>query len=355
MEKDTLAEPPATGTSPAAGGERVASGPFAALRLRDTRPVTPRRQLRSRVAQFGVLALLALAVAVFSVAEPDLFLTSENLLNILRQASLAAPIAFGVTIALAHGDFDLSIAAVIALTGGLTVDLMATNGVPWGLAVAAGLGAAALFGIGNGILVGYVGISSFIATLGTASLATAAEYYVTGRAGITFGVPDGFVAFGASEPLGIELPIVVAVLTGLLLWFALERTENGRFIRAVGGNPEAAHFAGIRIRVVRLVAFTTCAVSAGITGIVITSHSAAYQPDFGAAYLIPTYAAAFIGAAVLREGQFNIFGTAVGLVLLAVVTTGLTLVGLDAWVAHVVEGMVLVVAIALSGFGRGSG
>jgi ribose transport system permease protein len=310
-----------------------------------------RQVIRRAVSRYGVLALLAVAIIVFSIHDPDLFLTWESARNILRQASLAAVVAFGVTLALSMGDFDLSIAGVMGLSGALAIHLMADLGYAWSLAVLAALGSGVAIGVLNGVFVAYLSTSSFIATLASGSVALAGASFFSGNEQIVEGIPGGFLELGTGKVLGVEMVFVVAAVAALILYLVSDKTESGRRMRAVGGSSEAARYSAVNVRLLRFAAFVAVALCAAVTGLMISAQSAAYTPDQGLPFLIPTYAAVFIGAAVLRNGQFHILGTVVGLLFLSVIQTGLIIMRLEAWITDIVQGLILMIAIVLSRLG----
>ncbi|UMG91191.1 ABC transporter permease [Nocardioides sp. TF02-7] len=334
-------KPATTGGPPPGGSRRVVEPDSVVLR---------RLRMRRMAARYGVLALLALTVVTFGVAEPDRFLTQDTLMIIIHQTSVAAVVAFGVTMVLVLRHFDLSIVGVMGLSGALAVHLM-LQGVAWPVAALVGVATGAAVGAVNGVFVAVVGASSFVATLATGSVATALEFHFSGQVQINEGISEGFLDLGAAEPLGLELTTWLALGVAALLWVVLERSEYGRVLRAVGGNADASRFSGVRGRRVQVAAFAVAGAAAAVTGLVLVAESAAYAPDAGAPLLIPTYAAVFIGAAVLRPGVMTIVGTVVGLLFLAVVESGLTIVGVAGWAGQVTVGVVLMVAILLSRMG----
>ena len=203
-------------------------------------------------------------------------------------------------------------------------------------------------GVANGFLVAVLGGNSFIMTLGMATILTGVEYAFTSQAVVFQGVPPQYVEIGAGEWLGISHQIWIALVVAVVLWVMLDATEPGRFMYAIGGNPEAARLSGIRTRTLRIVGFVIVALAATVVGILISSAGGGYTPNPGQYLLLPAYAGAFLGAACFRPGEFNIPGTVVGVLFLGTIATGLTLLNLQTYLINLVQGAILVVAVLLS-------
>jgi ribose transport system permease protein len=249
-------------------------------------------------------------------------------------------------------DFDLSFASMISLSMGVAVVLMASHGVSWPVAalVALGLGLAA--GLVNGFLVSYLGASSFIITLATGTFLTGIEFAITDQNTIAAGIPTDFSAITQGTTLGLNNQIYFGAAIALIVWILLDWTEPGRYMRAIGGNPEAARLSGVRVRAFRLWGFVIVALLAALVGLILASYAASYSPNSGASYLLPAYAAVFLGAAVFKPGEFNIPGTVVGVLFLGVIQTGLTMLSLETFIIYLVQSSILVIAVLLSRIGQ---
>ena len=181
--------------------------------------------------------------------------------------------------------------------------------------------------------------------LGMATILTGVEYAFTSQAVVFQGVPSQYVEIGAGEWLGLSHQIWIALVVAVVLWVMLDATEPGRFMYAIGGNPEAARLSGIRTRTLRIVGFVIVALAATVVGILISSAGGGYTPNPGQYLLLPAYAGAFLGAACFRPGEFNIPGTVVGVLFLGTIATGLTLLNLQTYLINLVQGAILVVAV----------
>jgi len=312
-------------------------------------PVASRRRfsLEDFVARFGVLTGLVILIVAFSVLRPHAFPTSGNWKAIFEQASPLAVLAFGLTVPMAIGDFDLSIGGMMSLGSGATVALMAFAHWPLIPAILVGLAVGVLGGAINGYATAYLGASSFIITLASGQMMTGGQYVITKEATIFSGLPPAF----AGMTTGLRVLIFAAVVA-FVLYVVLERMEPGRYVYAIGSNREAARYAGLRVKQWRLIAFAIVGVSASLAGILVASQSAAETPSLGDPYLLPAYAAVFLGSAILKPGRFTILGTAIGALFLQVLESGLAMLSLSSAAIQLVQGGVLAAAILSSRLGQ---
>jgi ribose transport system permease protein len=356
-------------------------------------------------ARYGTLIFLGVLIVLFTVLSEirlgdQRFLTGGNLSLVLRQSAVLAILAGGLTVPLILGEFDLSIAATLTLGGAMfgqflsgqyiftwpTIPFTDIGGAPIiGTSVQQNvlfaLVAALLFGfiVGclNGAIVSYLGVSAFIGTLGMAGIIEGYLIRLTdGRAvqlpkdvtdvaqGTLFGwdAPSSWSwsLFGGGFDLdlaGLSIPLiaVVAIVILFLLWLFLNQTEAGRRMDAVGGNAEASRLAGINVRRYRFAAFVIAAVVAAVAGIVLAAGrtgSAVTLVGNQGSYLLQAFTACFLGAVTLREGEFHIFGTAVGVLLMTVTFSGLIILGVPGYAQTIANGAILIAALAFAGLAR---
>jgi ribose transport system permease protein len=319
-------------------------------------PTVARRSvtLRDLSARYGLVAVLLATVVVFSLARPETFATLDNAKSILQLAAPSVILAVALTFVLIMQDFDLSFGAMIGLGSGLVTVLIVRDGVAWPVAILlAGLAGVAV-GVANGYLVAVLNTSSFIITLAMGTLLTGVEYAVTDQDTIVEEMPAGFTDIAQqSWLLGLNNVVWLALVVTVIAWVVLSKTEYGRYVYALGGNREAARLAGVRVRFLRVGGFVIVAVAAAAVGVLLSSMSASYTPNVGPPYLLPGYAAVFLGAAAFRPGQFNVLGTVVGVLLLGVIQTGLTMLNLETFVISLVQGGILIAAVLISRFGAG--
>jgi ribose transport system permease protein len=320
--------------------------------------VTARKRRRDPLAllsQFGIVATMLACIVFFSIQD-DRFFTVANLRTTLATGAPLLIIALGLTVVLVMGDFDLSVSSMLSAAGALVVVLIVNHGWAWGWAVALAFVCAGLFGLLNGVLVAYVGTPSFITTLATGVVLTGIEYALTSGRFVTGTgyMSDSYRSLGVGQPdpwTGFASPVWIAAALALVLWLLLGKTEIGRYMYAIGGNPEAARLSGIRVRRLRAAGFVIVALCATIGAVVTTARTASSIPNTGATLLLPAFAAAFLGAAMSRRSQFNIGGTVVGVLFLQVVVTGLTFMGYEQDVQNIAQGVILVGAMLISRLG----
>lgn len=316
------------------------------------RHARPTVTLTGVLSRWGTIISLVVLVLVFTLLAGSSFANSQNFLNILNQVSILAIIAAGLTVCLTMGLFDLSIGSIATLGGYLALRWSAEAGA--GPVVYLVLLAVALIALGigvvNGIVVSYLGVSAFIATLATASIMDGVALGYSEAQSIQSGLPVEVLNLGQAKVGPIPMPVIIMALVMLVLWLFLERTQMGRHMYAIGGNAEAARLAGIRVRLYALVALAISAFCAALGGTVADAVIGSGRPyGIGAVYLLDAFAAAFIGAATLRPGRFHILGTLVGVLMLGVINNGLSIMGADTFWQSIVKGVILIFAVFMSG------
>jgi ribose transport system permease protein len=304
------------------------------------------------VSKYGALIVLALLIGIFTALSPQYFLTSNNLLQILNQSALVAIAASGLTLVLAANQFDLSIGTTASLAG-ITLAWLLLHGQSIFIALVAGLLMGVMVGVLNSILVTRLGVNALVATLGVGSVAVGVNYFISQGAAQPFveRAPE-FVSVSVGAWLGVPKNVYYMVVVVGLLWFLLERTDLGRNIKAVGGNAEAARLSGVNVKGVTSIAFIIGAVLSAITGILLVSVVGSGQPTGGDGYTMQAFAAAFLGTAVLREGQFHILGTLVGVITMSVGFNGLALAGVQSFWQFLFQGVILLAAVSFSSIAR---
>ncbi len=317
------------------------------------RPVRARSsKASSLLARYGLLAAFGLTIIVFSLARPESFPTSANFESILTLAAPALVIAAGLTAILVMQDFDLSFGGMIGLSAGAVTILQTQAGWPWPVALLAVLGFGILAGLISGFIVAYLGGASFIITLAMGTILTGFEFGLTKQDTVFSGIDEGFTSIASSQILGLNSQIWIAAVLALVIWVLLDRTEIGRYMYAIGGNAEAARLSGVRVRQLRVLGFVLVGLTAAIVGLLITSRAASYSPNPGIGFLLPAFAAVFLGSAVFRPGEFNLPGTVVGVLFLGTIQTGLIMLDLQTYVINLVQGTILISAVLVSRLGQ---
>jgi ribose transport system permease protein len=300
----------------------------------------------------GVLLALVATIGLFSALRPHIFPTVDNATTMLRDLSPLAIAAFGMTVVLIMNDFDLSVGAMIGLAGTTAIVLMSKSDVNYVVAILLTIGLAVLVGVTNGLAVAYAGASSFVITLAMGTVLQGVEYQISGQQSVFQGVPDVYKSLANAELFGLSSQVYVAIAVFGLLFILLERSELGRYMYAIGGNIEAARLSGLRVRELRLLGFAIGAACAAVSGMLLTSQAGQSTPDLGLPYLLPIFAAVFLGSTAVRVGKFNIVGTLVGAIFLQVISTGLILLELKPAYINIVQGTILAGAVLLARLGR---
>lgn len=294
-----------------------------------------------------LIALLAMCV-VFSIHSPRSFFTLDNFLNILNQSSLTALIAGGLTVTLIVGEFDLSIGYAASLAGVLVAGLMSHQGLSIPLAVLATIGVGAGIGAVNGVLVAKARINSVVATLGIGTVLVGVSYTYTNGQPIAAGMPLSFLNFAVTKFLHVPKPVLVAAGVLALLWVIINLTDLGQRLQAVGGNAEAARLAGIAVDRAKIFAFVISGACAALTGVLLSSLIGSGTIAAADSYLLAAFAAVFLGSTTLRDGEFHIVGTVVGVIFINTGINGLSIFGVPTSYQNIFTGGILVVAVGLS-------
>jgi ribose transport system permease protein len=294
---------------------------------------------------------LWIALIVFYSLATSTFFSGTTARTIATEQAVTAIVAMGLTIALAAGVFDLSIAGTMGLANIIVAKLMADAGLPIVVAILLTLLVGALIGVVNGLLVVKARIDPFIATLGTNSILLAAIFVVSNNQNV-LGIPAGFQKIAGNQLLGIPLPVFYVLILAVVLWYVLACTPLGRRLYATGGGRDVARLAGVPTTRYVIGAFVASAVIASLAGVLVVATIGTGSTEVGQSYLLPAFAAGFLGATQFRPGRFNIWGTVLAVYLLATGVKGLVLMGADVWVPDLFNGLALIIAVGLSGIQR---
>lgn len=289
----------------------------------------------------GLLVVLVALCIYFSVTSP-VFFTSTNILNMLTNIAVIGLMAVPGTILLIAGQVDLSVGSVAALAGMVTAAASEPQGLP--VAVILGLLVGLVVGVVNGLLVTVVGVNSLIVTLG--GLAT---FYGTGQligGGQTILI-KGFGDLGTDRPfLNIPIPVLIFAAALVIGFITLRYTVFGRHSYAIGANPVAARLVGIPAKRVVFIAFIASSVAAAFAGLILVSQLGAAAPNNARGYELTVVTAIVLGGASLAGGRGSILGTFIGLMIIQVVGTGLTLLNVQSFWQDVVTGVLLILAVS---------
>lgn len=307
-----------------------------------------RDALRDFLTRYGLLVGLVALVAFFGIMRPDSFFT---IANARTTATLAAPLlvlAIGLTVPLGMGEFDLAIANSAQLSAAIMIWMISSAGIFWPGAV----GLTVLIAMGSGAIIGGIVVKSrvnaFIVTLGAGTILLGLEFGVARGGTIYRDIPSAYGDLSTGRVFGVPNAVLIAFAFALLVWVGMERTVVGRKMRATGGSVEAARLSGVRVDLLRGSGFIVTGVAGAIAAVLLTSQAASYYPGSAASLLLTVYAACFLGTTVLRPNVFDVGGTIVGVAFLAVIESGLIMLGIESWIAQIVKGGLLIVAVAAS-------
>lgn len=298
----------------------------------------------------GMLPILVLLCIGFSFAS-DNFFSLQNLSIMTQQASINIVLAAGMTFVILTAGIDLSVGSILAASA---VAAMLVSNIPGlgMLGIAAGLGCGLLFGLLNGVLIAFVKLPPFIVTLGSLT-AVRGIARLLGNDTTVFNPQLPFAFIGNADVLGVPWLVIIAFAVIALSWFILRRTVLGLNIYSVGGNPEAARLAGIKVWAVLLFAYCASGLLSGLGGVMASARLyAANGLQLGMSYELDAIAAVILGGTSFVGGTGSILGTLIGALIIAVLTNGLILMGVsDIW-QYIVKGLVIIGAVALDRYRR---
>ncbi len=295
--------------------------------------------------RFSGFYVWALFIAVYAIWVPSTFLRGSTAQTILSTQAVTGFAALGVTCSLAVGALDLSFANTISLSSTLSATLMASSHVAVLPAIVITLALGLVIGLINSFIIVKIGVSSIIATLGMSSVIIAVEEKIGNEQFVT-GVPNSFQKLTSGQPLGIPIIAIYLLVVACIVWYLLEHTATGRRMYATGANADASRLAGIATGRMTTLGLVASSVLASVAGLMIVSQIGSGSPEVGAGYLLPVFAAVFLGATQLRPGRFNAWGTMLAIFLLATGVKGLELAGGQQWVTDLFNGIALLLAVS---------
>jgi ribose transport system permease protein len=297
----------------------------------------------------GAVYVWLVIIVVFAIWAPDTFPTWQTAKTVLNQNAISGLVALALVVPLSARVFDLSVGNAMGLCNVIIAWLLVNQGVPIVPAILLTILAGVLIGLVNAAVVIGGKIDSFIATLATGSLMAAATTMISSDQAIIGEQLNGnFGKIATTDIGGVALPVFLMLLVAAGLWYLLNYTTTGRRIYATGFNEEGARLTGIRTKRLRFSALIVSGTVAGVGGVLLTSQVSSGSPDIGPPYLLDAFAAAFLGATQFG-GRFNAWGTVIAVLLLGTGKTGLVLVGAPVWAPSMFAGVVLLLALGLTG------
>ncbi|MHC1770148.1 MAG: ABC transporter permease [Flexilinea sp.] len=297
------------------------------------------------ISKYGIYFVLLGMILLLSVGT-DSFFTVKNVLNVLRQISMNAILALGMTFVIISDGIDLSVASTVALAGVLAGSFAHPGEYPIivPILVAAGLGLSV--GLCNGLTIAYSGIPPFIVTLGFQQIVRGVAFIFTnGTSVINFSKPYKYIGQGVLAD--IPFPIYLLVLVAIIAYLVLQKTKYGRHIYATGGNIRAAAVSGINVKKIKTSVYVISGLCAGIVGLILTSRTNSSNPNVASGDELDAIAAAVIGGTSMSGGKGTILGTLVGALLIGILNNGLDLINVSSYIQQVVKGAIIIAAVLI--------
>jgi ribose/xylose/arabinose/galactoside ABC-type transport system permease subunit len=320
-------------------------------------PQTGRRVRQGRLtltvllARFGFYVALVILILVFAGLSPA-FLTLANGINILQQTSTIGIMALGETLVILAGGIDVSVGSVLGLGGMVTAIVLRDGGVGPIAATALGTASGLVVGLLNGLTITRLRIDSFITTLATLSSVRGVVYIISNQYNVD--VPDGssFLALGRGHIAGLPVSVLIFVALFAVLWLLERRTTIGRSIHALGGNQATAHLCGVPLSAIRTATYVISGAGAALAGAIITSQVGLAVPYQGTGYELDVIAAVVVGGVALTGGTGSVLVGALGSIFIGVLLNGMALIDVPAIWQMVIQGVVIILAVALYGVAR---
>jgi ribose transport system permease protein len=322
------------------------------------RPTTPTRgrtrpaRLADRAQKCALPAAWGIVILLFGIIESSTFLTTSNFSTILGSQAVLVVLTLALLIPLTAGDYDLSVASILSLSAMTLAILNVQHEWPIGAAILAALAVGAVVGLINGGLIVLLGIDPFIVTLGTATILSGVVLWISNSetiSGISTTLTDAVIT---NRFLGVPLGFYYGLALCVVIWYVLEFMAVGRRLLFVGRGRSVARLSGVRVGRLRWGAFVASGTIAAFAGVLYAGTSGAADTTSAASFLLPAYAAAFLGATSIKPGRFNAWGSFIAVYFLVTGITGLQLHGVPSFVQELFYGGALVIAVALSQIAR---
>ncbi len=318
----------------------------------DGQAVTIAQQIARAIPVYGLVVLTLGLAVLFSVLLPDTFPTLFNLRAILADKSVIAILALAATIPMMTGKIDLTVGYGIVLWHILAISLQTQMGLSWPVAAIIVLVCAACFGVLNGLLVELAQIDSFIATLGTGTVIYAVAMWHSGGRQMVGDLPEGFIDLAGGQFLGLPIGAFYVVCISIVIWLVTEFTPLGRSLYVIGANPKAAQLNGISVRKYVMGAFIASGLLSGFAGVLLASRLQIGQASVGLEFLLPALVGAFLGSTTIRPGRVNVWGTLIGVAILAIGISGIQQFGGAFYIEPLFNGLTLLVSIGIAGWAQ---
>jgi ribose transport system permease protein len=302
--------------------------------------------MREILIRYGTFFASCVLFVALAVAAPN-FLSTGNLVNVVKHISFLGVLALGFTMALMTAELDLSFANVCSAAC-VSVGWLVHNQYPVGAAIAAGLGIGLAAGLLNGILVTWMKIPSLIATLATASIANGFAFMITQGVAFVGAWNPSFVWIGRGQIAGVPTLIVWLSILVLVSWFMLKYTIIGLRMLSVGQAAEAARLAGISVRKIKVLGLTLSGLAAGIAAVMMTANLSSAAPNSAGDFMLMSIAAVLLGMTMFEPGRPNVAGTICGALTIGMLGNGLVLLGAQYYMQDIALGIIILASVAVS-------
>jgi ribose transport system permease protein len=309
-------------------------------------------RIRRLLPVYGLPIIAVLLVVLFSALFPDTFPTLANANALIDNKAIIALLSLAVLAPMAAGKIDLTIGFGIVLWHILVISLQLNYHIPWQLAVFIVLLLGAGLGLINALLVEFAQIDAFVATLGTGTITYAIALWYTGGRQVVGPLPDGFNAIDGTHVAALPISAIYVLVLSVALWIVFDYLPLGRFIYAIGANPRAAALNGISVRRYVTFSFVASGVLTAFAGVVLASQLQIGQASVGLDFLLPALVGVFLGSTTIKPGRVNVWGTLVGVAVLAVGISGIQQLGADFYVEPLFNGVTLIASIGIAGYAQ---
>ncbi len=295
--------------------------------------------------------LVLVVIILFFTVTTDTFLTSKNILNICRQISMIGICSVGMTMVLLTGGIDISVGSIIALVGVVAAKVIGEAGMAIFPAMVIGVVVGALCGLINGIMVAKFDVPALITTLAMQTMARGAAYILTSGIPI-YGLPEEIKTLGQGYFFKIPIPVIIMALIFLFGWWLLEQTRFGRYTYAIGGNQEVARLSGINVLKMKIFIYTLSGLFAGLSGVIMLSRINSGQPATSSGFEMDVITGAVLGGISVAGGEGKLVNVIAGVLIMGMLSNGMTLMNLDEYWQWVVKGIVLLLAVTFDNMQR---
>lgn len=301
------------------------------------------------LAPYSLPILFVAMVVIFSLLRPDTFATSANWRATSQSVSTNTIVAMAVLVPLVAGRFDLSIGSNIGLTSVIAGTQMAEHGFALVPALIVAIVIGIVIGAVNGLFIAYLRVDSLIVTLGTATILVGITTWRGGGEIISSGLSENLTSLGTDRVFGIPATFLIAMGFAVGVWYLITQTVFGRNLAAIGSNEQSATLVGIKVRRTIFASFIVSGILGALAGMMLIANQGNVNPSVGGInFLLPALAGVFLGVSAFTPGKYNVPGTVVGLLFVAVAISGLALLGVPPWVEPVFNGSAVVLAVTLS-------